>query len=299
MDNNTDPILTTKDNYVKYTVKDSVFSDLFKDKKYLLKLYRTLHPEDVTATAQDIRNITIKNVLVDDLYNDLGFQMRDQFIILVEAQSTWTSNILIRALIYLVYSYKEYFERSEQNLYSSKKASLPRPELYVIYTGERGDKSDEIVLSQEYFEGMDSALEVRVKVIYEKDTEDIINQYILFSKIYNKCRTKYGRTRTAITETIRICKDKNILKEYLKSREKEVISIMMFLYDDEAIGRAYISSVKRETAEKVAKETAENTVMCLLGKGKLSVEEIADCVDLPSEEVKRLAREYNNNLGEE
>lgn len=286
MGNNTDSVLTTKDN-VKYTIKDSVFSDLFKDKKYLLKLYQTLHPEDVTATVQDIQNITIKNVLVDGLYNDLGFQMRDQLIILVEAQSAWTPNILIRALIYLVYSYKEYFERSKQNLYSSKKVFLPRPELYVIYTGERGDKPDEIVLSEEYFNGLDSALEVRVKVIYEKETEDIINQYILFSKIYNRHRKKYGRTRTAIMKTIRICKDNNILKEYLKSREKEVISIMMFLYDDEAIGRAYINSIKRETAE--------NTVMRLLEQGKLSVEEIAACVDLSLDAVKKLVKEYKNN----
>ncbi len=30
----------------KRTVRDSVFVDLFQDKKYLLKLYQTLHPED-------------------------------------------------------------------------------------------------------------------------------------------------------------------------------------------------------------------------------------------------------------
>ena len=34
----------------KYTAKDSVFTDLFRDKKYLLQLYQALHPEDKTAT---------------------------------------------------------------------------------------------------------------------------------------------------------------------------------------------------------------------------------------------------------
>ena len=34
----------------KLTIRDSVFSDLFRDKKYLLKLYQTLHPEDMETT---------------------------------------------------------------------------------------------------------------------------------------------------------------------------------------------------------------------------------------------------------
>ena len=31
---------------LKRTVKDSVFTDLFAQKKYLIQLYRSLHPED-------------------------------------------------------------------------------------------------------------------------------------------------------------------------------------------------------------------------------------------------------------
>ena len=43
-------------------------------------------------------------------------------------------------------------------------------------------------------------------------------------------------------ETIRICKDKNVLKEYLESQEREVVDIMMTLYDEEEIMRSYIRS---------------------------------------------------------
>ncbi len=46
----------------KYTVKDSVFTDLFKIPKYLLQLYQTLHPEDKESTEDSISNVTIKNV---------------------------------------------------------------------------------------------------------------------------------------------------------------------------------------------------------------------------------------------
>ena len=70
----------------KYTIKDSVFSDLFKIKKYLLQLYKALHPEDETATEDELTDITIKNVLTDGIYNDLGFLSGEKFMILLESQ---------------------------------------------------------------------------------------------------------------------------------------------------------------------------------------------------------------------
>ena len=37
----------TQEVKAKRTAKNSVFLDLFQDKKNLLKLYKTLHPEDM------------------------------------------------------------------------------------------------------------------------------------------------------------------------------------------------------------------------------------------------------------
>lgn len=73
---------------VKRTIKDSVFTSLFKDKKYLIQLYRALHPEDTKTTEADLKDVTVSNVLVDDIYNDLGFMVGTTLMILIEAQST-------------------------------------------------------------------------------------------------------------------------------------------------------------------------------------------------------------------
>ena len=97
-------------------------------------------------------------------------------MILLEAQSLWTLNIIIRALMYLAQTYHDYFERTNQNLYKSKKVKMPIPELYVIYTGNRKNIPDVISLSEEFFDGADIAVDVRVKVICESDTDNIINQ---------------------------------------------------------------------------------------------------------------------------
>ncbi len=51
----------------------------------------------------------------------------------MEAQSVWSVNIIIRALMYLMQTYNEYFRERKANLYSSTKVEMPRPELYVIF----------------------------------------------------------------------------------------------------------------------------------------------------------------------
>ncbi len=68
----------------KRTAKNSVFLDLFQNKSYLLKLYKTLHPEDTTATEDSLTDVTITNVLMNNLYNDLGFIANNKLMILVE-----------------------------------------------------------------------------------------------------------------------------------------------------------------------------------------------------------------------
>ncbi len=76
-------------NTPKRKIKDSVFTNLFQDKKYLLQLYKALHPEDYNVTEDEIADVTIKHVLVDENYNDLGFSVGNRLMILVESQSTW------------------------------------------------------------------------------------------------------------------------------------------------------------------------------------------------------------------
>ena len=221
------------ENEAKRTIKDSVFTNLFGDSKYLLQFYQAIHPEDKNVKEDELRTITLENILTDDIYNDLGFIKGDKIMILAEAQSTWTSNIIIRALEYLVNSYRRYFTENGMDLYQSKKVSLPKPELYVIYTGNRKKRPDRITLSEEFFQGENTAIEVTVKMIYDGRNGDIINLYVTFTKILNEQIRLHGGTKKAILETIRICKDENILKEYLESRESEVVDIMMQLYDQD------------------------------------------------------------------
>ena len=272
-----------RDRVVKHTIKDSVFTNLFKEKKYLVQLYHALHPESEGVTEEDIKEVTVSNVLVDDIYNDVGFMVGSTLLVLVECQSTWTVNIIFRALMYLVQTYREYFRKTKQNLYKSKKLEMPEPELYVIYTGNRKTRPEEISLKEEFFDGKDICIDVKVKMVYDGRDGDIISQYVEFTKVCNGQTEVYGRTRKAIQEAVRICKDKNVLKEYLESREQEVVDMMMELYDEQEILKSYVESEKYD----VAKETARR----FLKMGKLSVEEIAAGSGLSIETVLELQKE--------
>ena len=98
---------------MKYTEKDSVFSFIFRQPENTRRLYMALHPEDNGVTEEDCRLVTLEHVLTNGMTNDLGFQVRDKLILLVEAQSKFSVNIALRMLLYLAATYKEYVEEQK------------------------------------------------------------------------------------------------------------------------------------------------------------------------------------------
>lgn len=284
-----------EDEIAKYTAKDSVFTALFGENSNQLKLYRSLHPEDNEATEDDITDVTLRCVLTDGQYNDLGMRVGNRLILLLEHQSTWSMNILFRALMYLVQSYLNFFRNDKQDIYSTTKLRIPKPELYVVYTGERKDRPEVISFSKEFFGGESIAVDVEIKMVYGlpeygdkplKDDENILNQYVVFAKVYNEQIKKLGYTRMAVEETIRICKELNALKDFLASRESEVISIMMALYDEKEIMRMHVESKEFDAAVRATVEDCidfgvsfDDTVNRVVKKYGISINSARDKVD--------------------
>ena len=166
---------------------------------------------------------------------------------------------------------------------------MPKPELYIIYTGNRGRKPDTISLSKEFFEGADIDIEVKAKVIYESETEDIINQYIIFCKVFDEQRKLYEMTEQTVRETIRICKDRNVLKEYLMNREMEVVTIMMSLFNDEQIMKTYWKDMENTLTDKITHDKDRETAERMIKDGELSLEKIARYIpSLSMDELKEL-----------
>lgn len=282
--------------------KDSVFVDLFGDKKYLLELYNSLHPEDTSITEDRLEIVTLKPVVARGLYNDLGFIVdKLRLILLIESQSTWSVNILIRLLIYLAHSYQERADETEQSMYSSKALKLPKPELYVIYTGDKENVPDEISLSQEFFNGEESCVEVKVRVIHQAVNNNIISQYINFCKVLDEQVKIYGRTVTAIKKAIEICINRGILSEYLRKREQEVERMTLEMFSQEAATRALVREERKEAKEEGRKETREEDIRKVVkmlrtlnyGDGSI-LENIMKVFDLSEEKARAYLEESNS-----
>ncbi len=63
---------------------------------------------------------------------------------------------------------------------------------------------------------------------------------------------------------------------------------MMSLFDEEQIMKSFIRSERHEAAQETARETAKR----MIEKGKMSLDEIADCVPLLSlDELKEIEAE--------
>lgn len=277
----------------KYTAKDSVFRALFEEPRYLFQMYHTLHPEDDKITATDLKIVTLQQILCNGPYNDLGFIAGDRLMILIEAQSTWSPNIVIRSLIYTAITYQEYFDRQQVNLYGHKPVHLPRPELYVIYTGKETAPEPILSLTKDFFNGIPAAIDACVKVIDLDDSDSIINQYIIFCQVFNEQKNLHGRTKKAIEETIRICTNLNVLKEFLESRRTEVEGIMFTLFDQDRINELALIEERKASEDRATFKTLKRNVESMMKNFGVTAAEAIAALDLTPADSKRLTAMLN------
>ena len=261
-----------------------------------MELYQVLHPED-EVNEDDLELVMIENILAHDMYNDLGFLVKNKLIVLVEAQTTWSTNIIMRMFLYLARTYQDLISKNRDlrvRLYGSKNMELPTPELYVIYTGERGDKSEVLSLKDNVFPGTDN-IELKAKVIFaDKYSRDIVNQYISFCGILKEQMSVCnGDKETAIRETIRICIEHGNLSTYLSAHKKEVEDKMFAMLTQEEINNDRIEIAREEAALEATELTKRDNAKSFIKLGKLSLEEIANGVGLPLEEVQSIAKSIN------
>ena len=267
---------------LKRTIKDSVFTYLFRQPEYTRELYLALHPEDTDVTEDDIKLVTLENVMTVGQYNDLGIQVRDRLIVLAEAQSTFSVNITLRMLLYLAGTYKEYAEEHSLDLYAAKPVQIPRPELYVIYTGSKQGVPEVMHLSDLY--GGGGSAEISVKILRANGTGDIVDQYVRFCVIANEEREKCGNTEAAIAGIMERCREEGILVAFLDSREKEVRDIMVTLFDEEWIAKMHEHSIREEAREEGIEEGLLKAIRGMIKNLGLTLEQAVTAAGVPDNE---------------
>ncbi|MBQ7148638.1 MAG: hypothetical protein IJR96_07780 [Pseudobutyrivibrio sp.] len=280
---------------IKYNVKDSLFTHMFKDKKYLLQLYQALHPEDTQTGVDDLSIMSIENVFTNDIYNDLGFLVNDKLVVLVEAQSTWSPNIILRMFLYLAKSYQTYIYGNpmlKAKLYGEAKIEIPETELYVIYAGKKENKPSVLSLRDELFQE-ESPVDLRAKVIYaDEDRDDIIGEYLAFCTILKEQLLLYnGDKQMAIEATIRICIQQGKLVKYLSEHRREVEEYMLALMTSEEAYESYGDYREIIGTEKGLKQGQEQTLLSsirnVMQNFNVTAEQAMKSLEIPKEDYDK------------
>ena len=277
--------------------KDSVFTKLFSDLDNVLELYKALHPEDTTVTRDDIQLRTLSTVLINDIFNDLGFIVNEngsaKLVMLVEAQSAWNPNMTLRMLFYLAETYRRYVKDSQQSEHSSSRVKLPKPELYIVYSGSK-TVPEEISFKDDFFGG-DSPVDLNIRILSKTD-DTIYGQYIGFCKVCDEQRKRYSNSIKCIEETIRICLERGFLPGFLSIYKGEVVTMMSELFDEQAQREQYEIAHDKEIMEQgIAAGIAEGkttgileTLVGLVQKGILTIVQAADEAKMSVSEFEAL-----------
>jgi hypothetical protein len=240
--------------------KASLFSDLFSDEEVLREVYPALSGNTIAPDAAISVN-TLSDVIFMEQINDLSFTIGDRLVVLIEHQSSVNPNIPLRLLIYSGRLYEKLTDSN--NIYSTHRLPLPRPEFYVLYNGqdEIPDKM-ELRLSEMFSDTVEKpALDLIVPVynINQGHNKDLLTRsptmygYSMFVykvREYEKTTKDRGK---AIVEAIGWCMKKGILIRYLKENSSEVSNMLLTEWKTEDAKRVWQREA-REDGIKIGEE---------------------------------------------
>lgn len=277
----------------KRTYKDSLFRDIFNDKRRLQRIYQALTGKLVPL--KDIKITTLRGTFFEDIKNDISFMAGNRHIILMEHQSTLSENMPLRMLWYIAKLYRQRVNPDAP--YKKALIPLPAPHFYMFYNGTDDAPEKWTMQLSDAFEENEHTLELKVTVFninYAKDSEllqkchDLKCYSIFVSQV--RAEISAGNTlRQAITSAIRYCKEHDLLADYFAQKEqKEVFDMVSFKWD---WNRA-MEVRAEEAAEEAADAKTTEFVLNMLREHE-PYEKISRLASTSMENVQRIAQKNN------
>ena len=267
--------------------RDTVFRDYFNNEERLLSLCNALL--GTAATALKIN--TLEGTFFDRQKNDISCVVENNFLVLIEHQTTVNENMPFRCLSYVAEIMNNLIVDKDK-LYHKALIRFPAPRFYVFYDGNALQPVKREMRLSEAFTGSDTALELVVTALN-------IN-FGLEQPLLSKCRylreysTLVGKVKEgiraglarkeAISRAVKFCLDNGLMKGYLEEKSKEVFNMLALQWEQEKAIRASYEDGRddgiSEGIEKVALK------MIRLGK---PLEDILQITDLPQERIQKLS----------
>ena len=263
--------------------RDTVFRDYFNDEERLLSLCNALLGTDAAA----LKINTLEGTFFDRQKNDISCVVENNFLVLVEHQSTINENMPFRCLSYVAELMNNLIEDKDK-LYHKALIRFPAPRFYVFYDGDAKEPLQREMRLSDAFDGDNCALELVVTSLnINHGLEQPLLakcQYLreystLVGKVKEGLRLGLSR-RDAIRRAVKFCLDNGIMGNYLVENSMEVFNMLALQYDNEKAIRASYEDGRDDGIESVA--------LNLLTMG-LTVEKIQEATKLSMERIKELA----------
>ncbi len=268
--------------------RDTVFRDYFNDEERLLSLCNALLGTDAAA----LKINTLEGIFFDRQKNDISCVVENNFLVLIEHQSTINENMPFRCLSYVAELMNNLVEDKDK-LYHKALIRFPAPRFYVFYDGDALQPVERLLRLSEAFTGSNSALEL---VVTSLNINHGLEQPLLakcrylreYSTLVGKVKEgiRSGLTRReAISRAVKFCLDKGLMKGYLEKKSQEVFHMLALQWEQEKAIRASYEDGRDDGIESIALK------MIQLGK---PLEDILQITDLPIEKIKKLSDKIKN-----
>ena len=221
--------------------------------------------------------------------NDLAFIL-DMNLYLYEHQSTMNPNIPLRDLFYIAAEYQKLVDK--KSLYSSALQKIPNHHYIVLYNGSTPiDDCYTSRLSDAFYHATDNpSLELIVttfNVNAGHNTELMSHCQILkeYSIYVAKVRSfaEQMPLDDAVQKAVTECIQENILADFLRKNQAEVIAMSIFEYDEKAVRQVYY--------EDGLKAGIRTGILNMLKAKKYSLEEISEVFQVPVEEIEQIKKQ--------
>lgn len=288
--------------------KDAFFKKVFGNEKYkgnALSLFNTVMGSNYD-NPNDIDIVTLENVLLLKVMNDVALISNDS-LCLFEQQSTWNENMPLRLLVYLAREYEKYINSNRLNAYRMRKIMIPNPKLVCFYNGTENRPAKEVLKLSDAFIMNSYNTQRNVEamvVVYNLNVEQPelngckeLMEYGWFVNKVNEYKEKCDILDLAIDNTLNEVPQDFILRDLLLEERGELMSILKTEFNQEEYGQARHEDGYEEGIEEGielglaegAKQEKIATIERQLKKNK-PIEEIADIVDLPVEQVEEIIK---------
>ena len=289
--------------------KDTVFRMLFSDKEALLSLYNAVNNSHYTDSGA-LEIVTLENAIYMGMKNDLAFIL-DMNLYLYEHQSTMNPNIPLRDLFYIAAEYQKLVDK--KSLYSSALQKIPNPHFIVFYNGSTPiDDCYTSRLSDAFYHVTDNpSLELIVTTFNVNAGHNtklmshcqILKEYSIYvAKV--RSLAEQMPLDDAVQKAVTECIQENILADFLRKNQAEVIAMSIFEYDkveeekklrkaefDAGVEQGIEQGLKQGVEQGInlgKKQASTDTALRLLKTGKFDAKEIAELCHLSIDEVNQL-----------